>query len=431
MNFAHLEPLAFQEAGMDEIAVKSPLQYLDKASNALRDMGLMPEKVDPAPINALLEKISDLDQDKIALIARTLGQTEVFNEVVREQTSKMEIGERYQAITNGFNSIRDDSKRLVDQVADGKIDIFERGTNMWMKIARGDIADRFDKIKKTYLTVTKETKNQIDREGKILEAYRDYRGALKNAEVMALEVLKKAGEKLEAVKRDLKTATDAVANFAGKVGDSVGGCLEVSLDRLELLSCFLQHLKRHNFGIFEGAAIVPVCFENLTLAVNLVLRFFCHRQIRLLDLVETISNIAAGDLHPHVGAAFEDIDLAVCNLVHQALGVIAYRVEPVGDCLIAFTDFHLRGLLPHHFIEHLGLAKGARNERNLVLVEIRYFFQQGVDRGRIDFLRHETHVPKRVRRLVEILQRGLYRNFIHASLLESERFKVCEIHVWL
>ena len=94
---------------MTEVAVKSPLQYLDKASNALRDLDLMPDKVDPAPINALLEKISDLDQDKIALIARTLGQTEVFNEVVREQTSKMEIGERYQAITNGFNSIRDDS----------------------------------------------------------------------------------------------------------------------------------------------------------------------------------------------------------------------------------------------------------------------------------------------------------------------------------
>ena len=180
---------------MAQVAIRSPLQYLDKASSALREMGLMPEKMDPAPINALLEKISDLDKDKIALIARTLGQAEIFNEVVREQTSKMEIGERYQDITNGFNSIRDDSKRLVDQVADGKIDILERGTNMWMKIARGDIADRFDKIRKTYLSVTKETKNQIEREAKILDAYRDYRGALKHAEVMALEVLKTGGER--------------------------------------------------------------------------------------------------------------------------------------------------------------------------------------------------------------------------------------------
>jgi uncharacterized phage infection (PIP) family protein YhgE len=200
---------------MAEIATRSPLQYLDKASAALREMGLMPEKVEPAPINALLEKISDLDKDKIALIARTLGQAEVFNEVVREQTAQMEIGQRYEEITNGFNSIRDDAKRLVDQVSDGKVDIFERGTNMWMKIARGDISDRFDKIRKTYLAVTRETKNQIEREAKILEAYRDYRGALKHAEVMSLELLKKEEAKLEAERRALAEATEKVAGFSG------------------------------------------------------------------------------------------------------------------------------------------------------------------------------------------------------------------------
>jgi hypothetical protein len=201
---------------MAEAAIKSPLQYLDRASATLRDMGLMPEKsADPAPINALLERISDLDKDKIALIARTLGQTEVFNEVVREQTAQMEIGERYQDITNGFTSIRDDAKRLVDQVSDGRLSVFERGTNMWMKIARGDIADRFDKIRKTYLSVTKETKNQIEREARILEAYRDYRGALKHAEVMALEVLKQAEAKLDAARKELQAATEKVANFSG------------------------------------------------------------------------------------------------------------------------------------------------------------------------------------------------------------------------
>jgi hypothetical protein len=195
---------------------KSPLQYLDRAAATLREMGVMPDKqADAAPINALLERISDLDKDKIALIARTLGQADVFNEVVRDQTSKMEIGERYQDITNGFTSIRDDAKRLVDQVADGKISIFERGTNMWMKIARGDIADRFDKIRKIYLNVTKETKNQIEREAKILEAYRDYRGALKQAEVMAFEVLKAAEAKLDAAQKDLQTATEKVASYSG------------------------------------------------------------------------------------------------------------------------------------------------------------------------------------------------------------------------
>ena len=136
---------------MSQIIVKTPMQYLDKAAGALRDLGLMPVKVEAAPINGLLERISDLEPEKIALIARTLGQSEVFNEVVREQTGKMEIGERYKAITEGFDSIRDDAKRMVDQIGDGKIDLLERASNVWMKISRGDVADRFDKVKAIYL----------------------------------------------------------------------------------------------------------------------------------------------------------------------------------------------------------------------------------------------------------------------------------------
>jgi hypothetical protein len=119
-------------------------------------------------------------------------------------------------ITDGFNSIRDDSKRMLDQIADSRLDILERATNVWMKIARGDVADRFDKLKATYLDVTKDTKDQVDREHVILEAYRDYRGALKQAEVLALEVLRTADAKLGAARAALKEASDKVANFAGK-----------------------------------------------------------------------------------------------------------------------------------------------------------------------------------------------------------------------
>jgi hypothetical protein len=200
---------------MGEFVAPSSMQYLDKAVGALRDAGLMPSKVDPAPINALLEKISDLEPEKIQTIARTLGQASTFNEVVRQQVADMVIGERYKEITGGFNSIRDDAKGMVDQLADNKIDVFERATNVWMKISRGDIADRFDKVKATYLDVTKDTRGQIDREHVILEAYRDYRGALKQAEVLALEVLKTATAKLDAERTALKEASDKVANFAG------------------------------------------------------------------------------------------------------------------------------------------------------------------------------------------------------------------------
>ena len=242
---------------MAEIVAKTPLQYLDKAAGTLRDMGLMPAKVEPAPINVLLEKISDLDKDKIALIARTLGQGEVFNEVVRRETAEMTVGQRYQQITDGFNSIRDDAKRMVDQLEDGKIGPLERGTNIWMKIARGDIADRFDKIRKVYLEVTKETKNQIEREARILDAYRDYRGALKNAEVMALEVLKKAADKLTQSKKDLDEASAKVAGFAGT---EPAERAKLELERDERLRLMQDEDKRYQ--------IAKDLSDNLTISYN-------------------------------------------------------------------------------------------------------------------------------------------------------------------
>lgn len=195
--------------------VKSPMQYLEKATSALRDLGIAPAKTDDAPINALLEQITTMDPDKVAVIARTLNQASVFNEVVREQTSAMDIGTRYQDIATSFNSIRDDAKKMVDQIADGKLDVFERVTNAWMKISRGDIADRFDAIKDKYLEVSRSTNDQIKREAIILEAYRDFRGALKQAEVLALEVLKTAEARLAETKAKLDAAAAAVAGFAG------------------------------------------------------------------------------------------------------------------------------------------------------------------------------------------------------------------------
>ncbi len=162
-----------------------PLKYLDKAVNGLRDLGLLPAKPNEAPIVALINQISDLDEEKALAIARTLSHTSVFNEVVREQITQMKVGERYEKITQAFNSIRDDAKSMVDQLDDGKISTMERLQNLWVRFTRGDIPDRFRQIKDTYLDVTGDTKDQIEREEKILEAYKDFRGALKEAQVTA------------------------------------------------------------------------------------------------------------------------------------------------------------------------------------------------------------------------------------------------------
>lgn len=196
-----------------ELAEK-PLQYLDKAMGAIREMGLWPENVEEAPITALLEQITELDETRVILIGRTLNQSSIFNEVVREQIAAMSIGERYEDITKGFDSIRDDAKGMVDQLEDGKLDMLERASNVWMKVTRGDIPSRFDKIRTIFLDVTKDTKDQIDREHTILEAYRDFRGALKQAEVMAWEVFEKAETELQACKDALNAASKALEDFA-------------------------------------------------------------------------------------------------------------------------------------------------------------------------------------------------------------------------
>jgi hypothetical protein len=190
-----------------------PLQYLDKAVTAIRDLGIWPESSAEQPITGLLNEITALDETKVILIGRTLTQASAFNEVVRSQVAAMNVGNRYEEITNGFNSIRDDAKGMVDQLDDGKLDLMERVGNVWMKVSRGDIAARFDKIRHTYLDVSKETKNQIDREHIILEAYRDFRGALKQAEVMALELLDIATRELDSKKAGLQAAADALTAF--------------------------------------------------------------------------------------------------------------------------------------------------------------------------------------------------------------------------
>lgn len=196
---------------------EKPLQYLDKAVNAIRDLGIWPEQQGEQPITGLLSQITELDETRVILIGRTLSQASAFNEVVREQVAAMKIGERYEDITKGFDSIRDDAKMLVDQLQDNKIDLVERVSNVWMKVSRGDISTRFNKIRDIYLDVTKDTKDQIDREQTILEAYRDFRGALKQAEVMALEVLHTAEGRLGEKKTILQGAADELAAYTGDV----------------------------------------------------------------------------------------------------------------------------------------------------------------------------------------------------------------------
>ena len=237
--------------------LSSPLRYLDKALNGLRDLGLMPEKPDEMPVIALINQISDLDEEKTVAIARTLSNTTVFNEVVREQITSMNVGERYETITKSFDSIRDDAKNMVEQLDDGKLDTLERLSNFWMKVTRGDIPSRFSKIKKTYLEVSADTKDQIERENLILESYRDFRGALKESQVMAFQVLKKAETQVEVAKSRLEDATKAIKANTSEDRETIA---RLELTRDECLRDLQAEDKRYQ--------IAKDLAENLSVSYN-------------------------------------------------------------------------------------------------------------------------------------------------------------------
>ena len=241
------------------VAAERPtaLQYLDRAMGELRALGFAAQDAAPAPIIALLNQISDLDEDRIAAIARTLDQASHFNDVVRAEVSGMNIAERYDAVTAAFDSIRDDARSLVDQYADGKISTMERVATMWMKMTRGDIASRFGKIKDLYLEVAKDTQDQVQREIRILEAYSDFRGAMKQSEVLALEVLKTAERKLDAAKGVVTASVDALTQFSG---DDNATRARLELDRDESLRSLQREEKRYQ--------IAKDLSDNITIGYN-------------------------------------------------------------------------------------------------------------------------------------------------------------------
>lgn len=239
------------------MAKLTALQQLDKAKRTIRELGLKAEPDADTPIAGLLEKIYDIDQESVAIIAKTLSQSSVFNEIVRNEVSAMSIGARYNEIVSAFNSIRDDSKRLVDQLEDGKIDTFERISNVWMKVRRGDIADRFDEIKYAYMEVAKDSKDQILRENRILDAYRDFRSAYKHAQVMSIKVLEKATKNLETAKKALQKESEKVEKFTGTEASAAA---ELEMARDDALRVLQDEEKRYQ--------IAKDLADNLTIGYN-------------------------------------------------------------------------------------------------------------------------------------------------------------------
>lgn len=208
----------------------SALVYLDKAVGRLKEFNLFSTASDPVPVISLINKINGVDPDKAILIARVLQQAGFFNEVVRENIDSQTMSDRYAQITKAFDSIREDAKNMVTQLDDGKISFSEKAANYWMTVSRGTISDRFAKIKATYEIVTKDSLVQIEKETAILDAYKDFRVALKEAEILCLEVLSLAQAKWDASVAHMEAVRQEIAGLSSEVSAADKARKELELD---------------------------------------------------------------------------------------------------------------------------------------------------------------------------------------------------------
>jgi hypothetical protein len=209
---------------------RSMRQYLDRAVGVLKKFGVDSANTAPQELIHLLEDVKYLDEAKVLAIADVIQHMSAFNALVRENVEGVKIGNRYMDITQMFDSIREDSKRLIAQLDDGKISGTEKVSNWWMKIRRGTPSDRFEQIVEVYSDVAKDTKDQLSREEAIMEGYIDFRFALKEAEVLARELFDQHVPILEAAKQDLSKSQQALDDYSGT---DEGGKSQLELARDE------------------------------------------------------------------------------------------------------------------------------------------------------------------------------------------------------
>ena len=233
------------------------IPYIDRAVQLLNKIGIIIKPQADAPILKLLDNVAEIDKNRVIAIARTLQQQSAFNQVVREQIDGVEVSQRYTNIVNHFDSIRTDMEKMLGWLDDGRLDFFERIKIGWMKLQRGSIPDRFNLIKKTYLQVSQETGNQIEREHIILNAYQDFRFGLKQAQITAEELVQIATARLEECKNKLSLAIADVDNF--KEDDHVAKA-RLELIRDEALRNVQQEDSRYQ--------IILDLANNLTVSYN-------------------------------------------------------------------------------------------------------------------------------------------------------------------
>lgn len=187
-----------------------PLGRIDKALSIVRNAGIpIPSgENSTVAVSGLVKDLLPFGETEVTAIVRTLNQIQVFNEIVRENLDQTSVGERYIRIAKDFDSIRDDSKRMLAQIEDGKLSLADRVGNHWMVITRGSIPKRFNRIRTVAQDIQRAGEGTVHRLRQIMTGYQEARLGLQEARILADDLRKKTRAAWDQAQAELVAANE-------------------------------------------------------------------------------------------------------------------------------------------------------------------------------------------------------------------------------
>lgn len=309
---------------------------LDGALASLRQINIKSVEFNlENPVAYLVGSLAEADPELSILICKALQSMEHFNAVVRDNIADQGelFSQRFLLIAESFDSIRDDLKGLMAKWSDGKLDTGEKLSNAWMRLSRGTIDSRFERVKKLYLQVAADTKDQLDREAIILTAYSDFRLVLKEAEAAARKIVADfSGRERELVA--------SLTDLAHQITLYPEGSEARSAAELRRDECAAKHRKANS--LLKGAEKIS---NNLTVG-------YATTEVVMMRVAQT-TGVKEGLLQQMIAffvtneTAFTGISVAIADLqgVHEAtqsLNAMAGGVEMALEALAETGDHVLK-----------------------------------------------------------------------------------------
>lgn len=210
-----------------------PRSKLHNARRVLSLIGIEVKANSVAQAAALeqLRQLEELGPDQTQHLIEVFQSMNAFDQLVSDNLKEMNVGERHSEIAENFESIIKDLERKIRN-ASGGANVGRKWVDKIQEklIAkfRGSMTERFEKINVASEAVFADSDQQIKHERAILDAYADYREALRDSMYIAEDLknkatvardeagerLKKAKENLEAVPSDASVMQQAPAQIA-------------------------------------------------------------------------------------------------------------------------------------------------------------------------------------------------------------------------